>query len=212
MPPPKREGKKGKAHSIQNTHAYGNDTDTDLITHTPTSLSLSLSPPSLSMPKADKPTKAGSARAAAHPLAVKAASSKKKKKGSANTHHDASLGEEIQKLADPGKLKPMKASAAATKKKSASALEEQRLENQLRIATKHRKGVDAMEEDAEEDGFDEEADDEEEQMAADQAVQLSARMSKKILTAAHAQQKEEMEGEGEEEEKYRSEEYNTISE
>ena len=51
------------------------------------------------------------------------------------------------------------------------------------------------------DEYDEDLADAEEQMEQDQAAHISARMSKKILQQVHAQQKEELEGEGVEEEK-----------
>ena len=165
------------------------------------------------MPKVDKPSKAAGARQAAHPTAIsKTASSKKKKKSTATAGHSASLIDEMEKLANPGKLKPVKAAPAAKKKNSAQR-EESKLENQLLLAGKHvgaakkaqaqlyGEGTDdaAMDDDEGGPDFGESEEDEGEE-GADDAAQIPARMSKKILQQVHAQQREELDGEGVEEE------------
>jgi hypothetical protein len=164
------------------------------------------------MPKVDKPSKAAGARQAAHPTAIsKTASSKKKKKSTATAGHSASLIDEMEKLANPGKLKPVKAAPAAKKKNSAQR-EESKLENQLLLAGKHvgaakkaqaqlyGEGTDDAAMDDDEGGPDFGESEEDEEEGADDAAQIPARMSKKILQQVHAQQREELDGEGVEEE------------
>lgn len=166
------------------------------------------------MPKVDKPKIATSARAAAHPTSTsKAASTKKRKKTDSSAHHSASLGDELVAMQNPGKLKPIKNAAGANKKPKHTNAEEQKLENELLVATAARKtkGRAALEDDEndgadmvgddEDEEVDEYAADEAEQMAKDEAAQISARLSKKILQQVHAQQREELEGEGVDEER-----------
>jgi len=180
------------------------------------------------MPKVEKVRRSEAARMAANPTAAKrlplSSSSKKKKgkKSSSGVGHAATLGEEMEQLSNPGKLRPIALARGGSKKKkkssssSSSTLasgEEAQLENELRIAGEVGKGK-LSKRDAGDDGDagmddDEQDDDEnvpdagdtEEGEGEDGSDALSARMSRKILQAAHKQQQEELEGEGEDEEK-----------
>jgi len=169
------------------------------------------------MPKVTgKVTKGAAARAAAAPLSRPAAASSKKKKktGAAAAGHSASLEQDLEKLANPGKLKPVRAvPAAGGKGDKTRSKEEQKLENQLLLAGKaigaagkkggkgsaHLYDDDAAAMDDDEDGPDFGEDDEDDD-PEEEGQLISARMSKKILQQVHKQQKEEEEGEGAEEE------------
>jgi essential nuclear protein 1 len=168
------------------------------------------------MPKVTgKVTKGAAARAAAAPMRAKPSSSSKKKKKSAAAGpagHSASLEQDLEKLANPGKLKPIRAVAAASPAGGKTlSKEEQKLENQLLLAGKaigaagkkkqqNQSGNaqlygeggdddDAMDAGEEEDDEDAEGEDEPEE-----GQLISARMSKKILQQVHAQQREEEDG------------------
>lgn len=156
------------------------------------------------MPKVDKLKKTTDARSAAHPISrpAKAASKKKKSTSSSASSHSESLGEEIDKLANPGKLKPIKPVTASKKATKKEQSEEQKLENETLTAARFKSNA-HLYEDGEDDDMDADDvdDDEADEMARDEAAPISARMSKKILEQVHAQQREELEGEGIEEER-----------
>lgn len=166
------------------------------------------------MSKVEKARKSTSARVASNPMARKSAahnaSSKKKKSSSSSSAsaaaHAASLEDELHALANPGKLKPIRAQSAKKKKKKSGVAsersEEQQLEVELNTAGRlgGKRGAargrgDSMDDD---EGGAELASDDEEEQPEDH---ISARMSKKILEQVHAQQREEEEGEGEDEER-----------
>ncbi len=146
-----------------------------------------------------KASKASGARV--NPLS-KASSSKKKKKGVPLVGHSASLGDDLEKLNNPGKLKPIAASAGGKGAASGKAAtkEDVKLENQLLLAgktssaankKKQKAGAaaapadeDEMEDDDGEDGpdFGDEDEDDDEQKARDHdAAFINARLSKKIM-------------------------------
>ena len=167
------------------------------------------------MPKLDKPRgkAVAAARSSASAGLSKSASSKKKKRTTAGAaHHAASLGDDLEKLANPGKLKPIVAKSDAKAARKAGGKEEQKLDNQLLLATKlggssknkkaaqlYGSGEGGMEDDADEaEGPDFGEDDSDAE--AEEAAPIPARMSKKILDSVHRQQQEELGGEGMEEE------------
>lgn len=180
-------------------------------THSRTAATLSRT--LIAMPKLDKPKgkAVAAARSSASAGLSKSASSKKKKKTAAGAaHHAASLGEDLDKLANPGKLKPIVAKSGDAKARKAGGKEEQKLDNQLLLATKlgskskksaqlYGSGEGDMEDERDEADEPDFGEDDDEDAEAEMAP-IPARMSKKILDSVHKQQQEELGGEGMEEE------------
>jgi hypothetical protein len=170
------------------------------------------------MPKEVKARTGASARGPLSQRGAASSSSKKKKKSGGTAGHAASLEQELHAMQNPGKLKPIKKTGASSGVK-ATRKGEQQLEDELgaasgsaskrvraRVARAAQLYGEGDEEDDDMDGGgaaaleDEVAADDAAEMARDESATLSARMSKKILQQVHAQQQEEMDGEGVDEE------------